>query len=264
MKVSLTQTEQRVEIEQAWSKIQSFGKQNDYPQRIKEIVRASGTGSVCVSLRRNFIKGRGWVDQNLALRRMNLAGLTGNQLLSNIAKDWSFFDGCSLHTNWNALGQIVEINYTPIETLRFSLPCEETGENLTVWQHPDWGMRNTAVTAFDIEMAREFDLWNPNPAFLIEQFKKFGGIEKYPGQILYFGNEGLNMYPLSSIDSVTTDMNSEEGCATIKNRNCKNNFLPAGMIWLKKVQEPGTPDNTEENEEGGGKRKRNGKKDENT
>lgn len=244
MKVTGVKTQKRSDSIKNYGKIISWGSDNAYPQRLQEIIQSSGTGRVCVDLRRKFIKGQGF-SEDLGKIVINEKGTTLAMLLDEHSRDDSYLDGIAMHFNFNALFQITEINFVPVDSLRFSLP-DESGEIKTVFQHDDWGKRNTAIKQFNIANAREYDLFVNDINYFNERVEFYDGIENYPGMILFISNMGDKIYPLPTVDACATDMNSEDGVATIKNRNCKNNFLPAGAIIKKSTQNPniteGQPD----------------------
>jgi hypothetical protein len=56
------------------------------------------------------------------------------------------------------------------------------------------------------------------------------------------------IYPCPVYDPVLSDISTEDAVASVKNRNSKNNFLPAGMLIVKKKKGVDT-ENNRENEE---------------
>ena len=71
---------------------------------------------------------------------------------------------------------------------------------------------------------------------VINEMIEAGGPENYLGQILYFTADGDFEYPISPFDPVITDMLTEESCSTVKYRNAKFNFLPAGILVRKGIK----------------------------
>jgi hypothetical protein len=90
-----------------------------------------------------------------------------------------------------------------------------------------------------------FDLFNPDPEFILPSVEACGGWESYTGQIFYYSNEGVKTYPLPIYDDVLTDMNTEEGISNVLNRNARNNFLSAGML-IDYVNNPESEDQESE------------------
>ena len=150
--------------------IQAFGEENDYPQRVIEIVNASGTGGACVDVYSKFISGKGFADKNLYKLIVNDNRQTADYLLNQVSKDFSY--GCfAVHVNYNANYQIVEIQHVPWETVRFEKLNDE-GEFWKVATHPDWGKRQTELRKWKKTDIEFFDLYNPDPIEIERQVQE--------------------------------------------------------------------------------------------
>lgn len=213
--------------------IQTYGENNDYPQRCKELVNASGTARSCLKIYAKFIAGCGFTDTTFYNTQVNRQGHTNDYLLSQIARDYADYGGFALHVNYNGLCKIVEIQHVPFETIRFE-KLDDYGEFYRVAVHPDWGRRNQALRRFKKEDICHFYLFDPDPCTIQLQVEEAGGWDSYTGQIYYYSDTGERTYPTPIYDSVLTDMSTEEGIANVKNRNARNNFLPAGMLIDKR------------------------------
>lgn len=230
MKVSALKTDKRVERAN-WRGygIQAYGKRNDYPQRIREIVGASVTGASCVEQYAKFIAGRGFANHTFYSAELNRYGQTADDLLLNVAYDYAHFAGFALHVNWNANYKIVEVQHVPLEMIRFSeLKDDGTFDQYCV--HPDWGMRLTMLRPFRTSDIVRYDKFNADPNVIREQVEHAGGWDKWNGQILYVSRAGRDCYPIPTFDAAVTDMSTEEGLANVALRNVRNNFLPAGLL----------------------------------
>jgi hypothetical protein len=75
-----------------------------------------------------------------------------------------------------------------------------------------------------------------DPKTVIAEMTVDGGPENYLGQIMYFTADGDFEYPTSPFDPIVTDMLTEESVSTVKHRNAKNNFLPAGLLVRKGIK----------------------------
>ncbi len=247
MKASLLTTEQRTEL--AWNRlynIVAYGKYNDQPQRWLEIIAASGTASVCVKRYQRFINGQGFADKNFYKLVVNQSGMTADKLLRSVTYDVSRMAGFAVHFNYQ-LSQKTEINYIPFENVRFY--WDDTVKRITKFAiHPDWGKRNTSVKKFDEKDIQYIDFYNPDPKVIAEQVTKAGGWDKWNGQLLYCSMAGDLVYPAPIYDPVLSDISTEDAVASVKNRNSKNNFLPAGMLVVKGKSGATTENNREDEE----------------
>lgn len=213
--------------------VQTYGECNDYPQRCKEIAGASGTARSCLKIYAKFIAGCGFTDPVFYGLPANRQGHTNDYLLSQVARDYADYGGFALHVNYNGLCRVVEVQHVPFETIRFE-KLDDDGEFGRVATHPDWGRRNQALRRFRKEDIRYFHLFDPDPCTIQVQAEEAGGWESYTGQIYYYSDAGEKSYPSPIYDPVLTDMSTEEGIANVKNRNARNNFLPAGMVIDKR------------------------------
>lgn len=234
MKASVLKAEQRSESRNDRNLgIQTYGQNNDYPQRCKEITDASGTGKSCIDKYAKFIAGRGFTDKVFYGAVINEMGQTNDYLLTQLARDYADYGGLAVHVNYNALYEIIEIQHVPFENIRF-INLDDKGQFCQLAIHPDWGRRNQALRKFRKDDIVYINFFNPDPEIIQQEVDAAGGWSDYRGQIYYYSSAGEKVYPKPIYDSVLTDMSTEEGISNVKYRNARNNFLPAGMIIDKR------------------------------
>lgn len=230
MKISTLKTEKRLET---WNnrslKIQAFGKANDDPQKVAEIVAASATGASCRRIYAKFIEGRGFAAGDFGKAVVNGRGDTVAGLLRSVSEDYALYGGFAVHVNYNALGEVVSASHVPFECLRFEELDKDFRFDRLAW-HPDWGRRNSALRAFNPKDIEWFHFFDPDPETVMEEVREAGGWNGYRGQILYWSNNGTKVYPTPIFSAVLTDMSSEEGLSNVTYRNVRHNFLTAGMF----------------------------------
>lgn len=230
MKVGILKKDKRYETRNdPYLNIQYYGEYNDYPQQVRQVIKASGTGRTCVEVYAKFIFGKGFLDDRLYGLKLNRFGHTADHLLELVARDLATFGGFAIHMNFNANSRVIELQHVPFETVRF----ERMGEDNTfnkVAIHPDWGKTNQKIHAWNKKDISFVDLYTPDPAGIIEGVKRIKGWKSYKGQVYYYSNEGERTYPTPVLDTALTDMSSEEGISNVSNRSVRNGFLPAGML----------------------------------
>jgi hypothetical protein len=239
MRVSSTKTAVRVErnVYLTSKKIKGYGKDNDYPQKVLEIVNSSGTGKTCYDITVKFVEGGGFTDETLANTVLNSRGERANSLLRKCAKDLTSFNGFAVLVKYNALGMPAEYFNIPFEFCRLEISAnkEYTGR---IAVYPDWtGLSGKQFKQNEVKYINRF-----NPDTVEFEMREAGSIEAYLGQIMYFTADGDFEYPVSPFDSVVTDMLTEESVSTVKHRNAKYNFLPAGIL-VRKGKKMATLDN---------------------
>ena len=239
MRVSATKTAPRVErnIYLTSKRIKGYGLNNDYPQKVLEIINSSGTGSTCMGVYVKFVEGAGFQDKVLSETILNSKNERADSLLRKFSNDLPQFNGFACLVKYNGLGLLSEYFNIPFEHCRLEIDQEHnyTGK---VAVYPDW--TNETGRIFNLDKVKFINRFNPLK--VLEEMEAAGGPENYLGQVYYFTYNGNFEYPIAPFDSVVTDMLSEEGCSTVKYRNVKNNFLPAGIL-VRKGKKPKTLDN---------------------
>lgn len=234
--------------------IQRYGKDNLYPQRMRNLIQSSHTGGACCERYQTFIEGNGLNNTEFSEYVCNRAGDTVDDIFRLIAHDMAMFHGFALHVNYNVFGEIVEMSHVPFEACRLEEETED-GKVVYINYHPDWTghkSRKGRYIRVSKENVKKIYTFNPRREVVQAQIKKSGGIESYKGQILWFSMAGKWEYPCPIYDKVVTNLSTDEGLDNVKYRNVRNNFLVAGMIVHKKgssigLDENGNPIDTREN-----------------
>src|SRR5690606_32980960 len=88
------------------------------------------------------------------------------------------------------------------------------------------------------------DVYNPDKSVIDAQVEKAGGWDKYKGQILYINMDNGLLYPLSRIDAVANDCDSEAQASVYKNRLLRKGFFGNTLVVTRPLigdgLEPGT------------------------
>jgi len=233
MRVSATKTAPRVErnVYLTSKHIKGYGTNNDYPQKVLEIINSSGTGRTCMDIYVKFVEGAGFTDQVLSDTILNSQGERADSLLRKFTKDLKNFNGFACLVKYNGFALPEEYINVPFEHCRIEINSkgEYTGK---IAVYPDWtGLTGKTFRQQDVKFINRFD-----PAKAQAEIMEVEGPENYLGQIMYFTADGDFEYPISPFDPVITDMLTEESCSTIKHRNAKYNFLPAGILVRKGIK----------------------------
>ena len=186
-----------------------------------------------------FVEGAGFQDQMLADQILNEKGERANSLLRKAAKDLKNFNGFAFLIKYDGLGMPIGYFNIPFEHCRLEIDLKKayTG-NVAVY--PDW--TNLLGQQFDMKKVKFIPKYDPLK--VIEEMLDAGGPENYIGQIMYFTADGDWEYPISPFDPVITDMLTEESVSTVKHRNAKFNFLPAGILLRKGIKPKTLDDGT--------------------
>lgn len=215
--------------------LQSYDTSNLYPQYIANFLAASPTAGSCTDRLATYIEGRGVADTVLADTIVNRQRETLADIVHLCAEDFAKFNGFALHVTYNAFCEISGIRVVPFEDLRL-FESDVNGYVSEVAYFPDWSEEETRGgkrLRVSEETIERFDVFNPERDIVAAQIAAANGIEFYKGQILYVTNHGRNIYPTAPIDRILNETSTDEGISNVKNRNVRNNFLPAGMIVHK-------------------------------
>ena len=247
MKVSVLKKEKRFHQRNDISlKIQQYGEGNAYPQSVRAIVNASGTGGSCVDIFKKFVNGRGFESKQIAEIMLNSRD-NGNDILNKVSHDYTMYGGFAIHLNINANYKYTTISHVPFEHCRFS-QADTNGNFDLIALHDDWAHEFTGVKRWQASDIVFVNMFTDDIDSINEQVNKAGGLGKYKGMIFYYSRLGNKTYPTAFYDSVITDMNTEEGISNVSNRNARNNFMPAGML-VDKVNATDNPRTGNEEED---------------
>lgn len=210
--------------------IQSYDVDNAYPQRVRNIIAASGTGSACSELLKKYLRGRGFANEFLEEVVVNARGETLGDLHNLLAEDRSYFRGFAIHIGYNAALQVTSLTHVPFEYIRLGLP-DDTGAVAEVAIHPDWAKQSgKPFNQADISWV---DLYTDNPEKVLAQIDKAGGFDYWSGHVLYFSEAGHNTYPPAVCDSVLEDIITDAGIKVWKNRGVLTGFSANHILMYK-------------------------------
>lgn len=217
-------------------RMQSYGKDNLYPQHIREITGASGTAELCLARYQKFVEGFGFRDKAFRALEVNPRGDTADDMLHLVAQDLTRHGGFAIHVNYNVMCQVTSLALIPFEQCRLEEP-DDRGNVAHIIVHPDWTFKRTrngkTMTSGEKWIDR-IAVFDPLPEVVQRQIVEAGGIDKYKGQVLWFSMAGRGTYPTPIYDSVITEISTDEGLGNIKYRNVRNNFLVSCMLVAKK------------------------------
>ena len=238
MKSSLTGVVKRIEVKPNKTEgVDSFDTNNDYPQRVVDIINSSGTATLCVNMMAKFIFGNGFKDVNLSNFVINKKGETVDDLLKKMSRSIAFFNGLSIHVGFNGLGEKTQLTPTDFQTVRFT--NEENKEQKNMFAlHDDW-QKEKVYPKFKKEDIVFLNKYNPNK--VQEQVEETAGetlIDKwrnYKGQLFYWTTFGMQ-YPLCPCDSVLEDVQTDSKTKNFKYRNITTNFMASHLMQVPKFE----------------------------
>ena len=195
---------------------------NAYPERMDRLINNSVTAKSAATIMVQYLIGKGYgtdVDNLIINKEQNLKLI---DFADDVADDLVKQRGVFIHVNWNALYQISDFSVIPFEWCRIGkTDSNDYSGKIAVCK--EWLKPKKA----DIQL---IDVFNPRKKVIDAQVEKAGGWEHYKGQILFVNMDTKLLYPLSRIDSVAEDCDSEAQASIYKNRLLRKGFFGNTLV----------------------------------
>jgi hypothetical protein len=227
-----------------WSKsadVYANDTDNAYPERMDRLINNSVTAKSAAAIMVQYLIGKGYgkdADDLIINKEKNLKLI---DFADDVADDLVKQRGVFIHINWNALYQISDCSVVPYEWCRIGKKDSNDYAG-KVAISKEWLKPKRS----EIELV---DIYNPRKAVIDAQVEKAGGWEHYKGQILFINMDTKLIYPLSRIDSVSEDCDSEAQASIYKNKLLRKGFFGNTLVVTRPLVgeglEPGSTALTE-------------------
>jgi hypothetical protein len=231
MRIKLLDVDNRLSIK--YNKVDgiyNWGADNAYPSLIKSLTNSSVTAKQCVDINSKYIFGKGFEIFKENTPIINKKGLTINQLLRIVSKEFSEQNNIFLHVNYNALFEVISVDLITSEDVRIG-NTDSTGYAGKFIVYDNWDkVKGKRIEKKDFKI---IDKFNPNEKVIEAQVENAGGWSKYKGQILHINSDFSSTYSLSDADSVIYDCDSEYQASLYKNGGLRKGFFGAKLFITK-------------------------------
>lgn len=208
-----------------WSKsadVYANDTDNAYPERMDRLINNSVTAKSAAAIMIQYLIGKGYGTENDSLIINKDKNLKLIDFADDAADDLVKQRGVFIHVNWNALYQISDFSVIPYEWCRIGkTDSNDYAGKIAVCK--EWLKPKKA----DIQL---IDIFNPRKKVIDAQVEKAGGWEHYKGQVLFVNMDTKLLYPLSRIDSVSEDCDSEAQASVYKNRLLRKGFFGNTLV----------------------------------
>jgi hypothetical protein len=207
-----------------WSKsaeVYANDTDNAYPERMDRLINNSVTAKSAAAIMVQYLIGKGYGESDSLIINKD-KNLKLIDLADDIADDLVKQRGVFIHINWNALYQIADFSVIPFEWCRIGKK-DSTDYAGKIAVCREWLKPKKA----DIQL---IDIYNPRKKVIDAQVEKAGGWENYKGQVLFVNMDTKLIYPLSRIDSVAEDCDSEAQASVYKNRLLRKGFFGNTLV----------------------------------
>lgn len=208
-----------------WSKsadVYANDTDNAYPERMDRLINNSVTAKSAAAIMVQYLIGKGYGPETDSVVINSDKHLKLIDFATDMADDLVKQRGVFIHVNWNALYRISDFSVIPFEWCRIGkTDSNDYAGKIAVckeWLKP----KKT-----DIQL---IDVYNPRKKVIDAQVVKAGGWEHYKGQVLYINMDPKLLYPLSRIDSVAEDCDSEAQASVYKNRLLRKGFFGNTLV----------------------------------
>ena len=223
MKVSIVDIFKRLIKYDKKLAIYTNGVDNAYAERTDRLINNSVTAKTASALMTQYLIGDGFGEAD------NFKVNPDTKLIEfaeDIAKDIVENRGCFIHVNYNLNYQISKAKVLPFNQCRLGQK-DDKEYNGKILVKKDWNDNK--------EKAVVIDVYNPKESVIKTQIARAGDIDKYKGQIFYYNSERKYYYPLSRIDAVMNDCDSEAQSSLYKNQLLRKGFFGRTVVVTRSL-----------------------------
>jgi len=224
--------------------IMEFGDNNDYPQIIERIFNESISATAIANIFAKFLVGKGFenplINNQVIGKDIKGKDVTVLQLLRLCANNLSRHNGTYVHIAETIDMVVKEVKHIPFKYCRFTKK-DDTGYCAKVAVYDNW--EKDSVKKFEKEKINSYPIWNKSKEAFASNIQACGGFETFTGRVNYLFFDNQYLYPLSPIDTVYMDCDSEAQISLFKNNQLRNGFLDKTIL---RVQPPSTEKEREE------------------
>lgn len=208
---------------------------NAYPDRMDRLINNSVTAKSAAGIMVQYLIGKGYGESDKLIINKSKQ-LTLIDFADDVADDLVKQRGVFIHINYNALYQIADVSVLPYEWCRVGKK-DSNDYNGKIAICKDWCKPKKS----EVQL---IDVYNPLKVVIDAQVEAAGGWEYYKGQVLFINMDSKLIYPLSRIDSVANDCDSEAQASVYKNRILRKGFFGNTLVVTRPLMgeglEPGT------------------------
>ncbi len=214
--------------------VMKFGEQNDYPQIIERLAGGSITAKCAISIYSKFLVGAGFEsDINNLVIGKDVRGkkITMLSLLKQVAQSMAMNNGVYLLCSENLERKIGDVKIVPFKYCRFSKQ-DDKGYSAKIGIYQNW--EKEKGEKFEDKKIKWYHTFNLEETAFAAQVTE-ETIEQFKGQIYFQFLDNTYLYPLSPIDEVYLDCDTEQQIAIFKNNTTRNGMLKKTVL---RVSEP--------------------------
>lgn len=195
-----------------------YGYDNLYINKVKTMIERSKSAVAAIAKLSEFTTGQGFTEESLNTLVINRQGQTLFDILGHFSDEKAPYKGLAVHFNFNVFGEIIEIQEIPFETMRW----KKDFSRLVFC--PDWSKSGRFGDN------RKIEYFPFNPETVKDEIKEVG-IEKYPGQVIYWIPKRKQIYTLARCDAALDDIQFQHESGIYKLRNVQNGYSANYVVF---------------------------------
>jgi hypothetical protein len=205
--------------------IVKFDIDNAYPQRMERIIDESVSSKSAAQMLGRFITGLGFVDKTLNdivvgedrySRPVKLY-----KILTQISRAVAYHYGFYIRLQYNGELKVNKMRVEPFTYCRLG-EMDGTEYSGKVVVYNNWDKSQGPIRRNEYS---QVDIYNPRESVILERIEKAGGIDKWKGQMFFWFGDDQYIYPVSLIDPVQYDADTERQISMFKNGELRRGFF---------------------------------------
>lgn len=198
--------------------IYTNGEDNLYPERIDRLKNNSITAKMASDMMVQYIIGGGLgnADNYKISDKQKLIDFS-----TDVAEDITNNRGVFIHFDYDLQFEPVNPKVLPFDRCRIGKK-DSNDYNGKIYYKVDWNNKKEEPIVFDV--------YNNDKAIVENQISKAGKIQKYKGQVLFINLDRNYIYPLSRIDAVMNDCDSEAQASVYRNQLLRKGFFGKQIV----------------------------------
>lgn len=197
---------------------------NAYPSRMERLINASVTAKAAAGMYRRFLSGAGFKNaalNSIIVGKDHYKDITALDLLQKTARSISYFNGGYWRLQYTGF-QVSGVRLEPFRYCRLGeMDSTDYSGKIVVYNNWDKWRENKLKKSEYIAV----DVYNPDPRAIAAQADAAGGFSKWRGQMYFTFLEDEYIYPLSPLDPVKWDADTEAQISIFKNGELRRGFF---------------------------------------
>lgn len=208
------------------------GDDNAYPERMDRLINNSVTAKTATNLMIQSLLQKGFGSKDSVIVNKNKQ-LTFYNFADDCANSKVRQRGFFVWIGWNANYRIDSVEVLPFHHCRL-IKNDSEGYSAKIHYSKMWDKeKQTDLIVFDV--------YNPDSKVIQSQVDKATSWEKYKGQVLFINDDSDYIYPLSRIDAVQTDCDTENQIGVYKNVLTRKGFFGKTAVITRPLVDSDLP-----------------------